>query len=297
MPEGDVVRRTAAQLGRALAGRVLTRAELRWGDLGGVPLAGRTVTEVATYGKHLLIRLARQDRTPDVTVHAHLRMDGRWFIEATDPGRRFTDHRIRAVLGNSEWTAIGQLLGELDVLPTADECVLLGRLGPDIMADDFPDAGLRAALDNLARAPQRAIGAALLDQTVVAGIGTIFMSESLFRRRVSPWRAGGEVDAAPVLQTARDLLLRSAGATSAKGADRRYVHGRAGRPCYRCGTAIRVAPIGDPPFDRPAFHCPTCQPAPTRPAPTQPAPTQPAPTRPRSTESRSTATSRPGAHA
>lgn len=271
MPEGDVVRRTAERLGQALAGRVLTRAELRWGDLGGVRLTGRTVTDVGAYGKHLLIRLApRDDDVAAVTVHSHLRMDGRWFIEATDLRRRFTDHRIRAILGNDEWTAIGHLLGELDVLPTSDEPRLLSRLGPDIMADDFATTGLPLALENLARAPRRPIGAALLDQTVVAGIGTIFMSESLFRRRMWPWRASGDVDAAAVLHTARELLLRSAGAqreVAAGSAAPRYVHGRAGQRCQRCGSTIRVAPVGDPPFDRPAFHCPTCQRPPDAPAP------------------------------
>jgi endonuclease-8 len=269
VPEGDVVRRTAARLGRALAGRALTRAELRWGDLGGLPLAGRTVTEVTAFGKHLLIRLAAEERVPAVTVHSHLRMDGRWFIEAADPRRRFTDHRIRAILGNTEWTAIGHLLGELDVLPTPDEPRLLGRLGPDIMAEDFDSVGLPVALDNLARAPGRLIGAALLDQTVVAGIGTIFMSEALFRRRTSPWRTSGDSAAAAVLGTARDLLLRSAsaGGDGTEPAFRRYVHGRSGQRCIRCGAIIRVAPIGDPPFDRPAFHCPRCQQPAPEPAP------------------------------
>lgn len=264
MPEGDVVRRTASRLHEALAGRALIRAELRWGDLGGVDLTGRAVTEVVAYGKHLLARLAPADRAPALTVHSHLRMDGCWFIETADLRRRFTDHRIRAILGNTQWTAVGHLLGELDVLPTADEDRLLGRLGPDIMADDFETAGFAAALGNLARAPDRTIGAALLDQGVVAGIGTIFMSESLFRRRISPWQASGDVDGAAVLHTARDLLLRSARLddptdTRSDASVRRYVHGRAGKPCHRCGATIRVAPVGDAPFERPAFHCPVCQ--------------------------------------
>jgi endonuclease-8 len=264
MPEGDVVRRTAARLAAALAGSPLIRAELRWGDLGDVRLAGRTVTDVAAYGKHLLIRLAPQGRSAGLTVHSHLKMDGRWFVEAADPRRRFTDHRIRAILGTAEWTAIGHLLGALDVLPTTDESRLLGRLGPDIMADDFEAAGLPIALDNLARMPNRPIGAALLDQTVVAGVGTIFMSESLFRRRLSPWRPSGEVDAAAALRTARELLLNSARADPAAGGSgyQRYVHGRSGQRCRRCGATIRVAPVGVPPFDRPAFHCPRCQPSP-----------------------------------
>lgn len=261
MPEGDVVRRTASRLHEALAGRVLTRAELRWGNLGGIDLAGRTVTEVAAYGKHLLTRLAAHGQAPALTVHSHLKMDGRWWVEATDPRRRFTDHRIRAILGNTRWTAIGHLLGALDVLATAGEPRLLGRLGPDVMADDFETAGLAVAQGNLAAAPRRPIGAALLDQTVAAGIGTIFMSESLFRQRVSPWRDSGDVDGASVLRTARELLLRSAAATGdlAGPLHRRYVHGRSSKPCYRCGATIRVAPVGEPPFERPAFHCPVCQ--------------------------------------
>lgn len=265
VPEGDVVRRTAVRLDDALAGRVLTRAELRWGTLGDVRLTGRTVTEVAAYGKHLLTRLAARDGLSALTVHSHLRMDGRWFVNPTRAGERFGDHRIRAILANDEWTAVGHLLGELDVLPTAEEgSRLLARLGPDIMADDFETQGLPLALDALARAPERPIGVALLDQTVVAGIGTIFMAESLFRRRVWPWRATGDVDAVAVLRSARELLLKSAQEPLEAGdyRGRRYVHGQAGRRCYRCGATIQVASIGDPPFDRPAFFCPVCQAAP-----------------------------------
>lgn len=244
---------------------MLTRAELRWGALGDVRLTGRTVAEVTAYGKHLLTRLAAEDRRPALTVHSHLKMDGRWFVKPTVAGERFGDHRIRAILGNGEWTAVGHLLGELHVLPTAEEGArVLARLGPDIMNDDFEPEGLARALDALAAVPERPIGAALLDQTVVAGIGTIFMAESLFVRRIWPWQATVEVDGEALLRTARDLLLKSvqtAPPTSDYG-HRSHVHGRARLPCVRCGTPIRVAQIGDPPFDRPAFYCPTCQPAP-----------------------------------
>ena len=58
MPEGDALRRTANRLHAALAGRRLIRTELRWPDLGGIDLSGRTMTEVEAYGKHLLLRLA-----------------------------------------------------------------------------------------------------------------------------------------------------------------------------------------------------------------------------------------------
>lgn len=279
MPEGDVVRRTAARLHQALAGRPLALAELRWADLGGIDLTGRTVTEVVAYGKHLLTRVAaapgpaERSRSPlptapagPLTLRSHLRMDGKWFIHPTGAVRRQTlaDHRIRAVLANAEWTAVGTLLGMLDLVPTGDEHNLLAHLGPDVMADDFPSVGLAAALHNLAANPQRHIGAALLDQTNVAGIGTIYMAESLFRQRISPWAAAGDVDAAAVLRSARELLLRSAQLGYARadresvGGIRLYVHGRAGKRCFRCGATIRVAPVGASPRDRPAFYCPGC---------------------------------------
>ncbi len=78
MPEGDILRRTAARLDQALAGRVVRRAELRWPDAGGVELAGRTVLGTRPYGKHLLTRF-----DDGRTLHTHLRMDGSWRVGRT----------------------------------------------------------------------------------------------------------------------------------------------------------------------------------------------------------------------
>ena len=78
MPEGDVLRLTAARLDAALRGAALVRAELRWGGLGDVDLTGREVAEVVAYGKNLLVRT-----TDGWTVHSHLRMEGRWYVART----------------------------------------------------------------------------------------------------------------------------------------------------------------------------------------------------------------------
>ncbi len=282
MPEGDAVLRTARRLHLALAGRPLVRTELRWPDLGEADLAGREVIEVVSYGKQILTRIAaaepagRIPRIPTVppeplTVRSHLRMEGRWYVHARDaepwpPRNRVS---VRAVLGGAVWTAVGTWLGMLDLVPTAAESTLIGHLGPDIMADDFDPGVAGEAAKRLAVDPQRQVGAALLDQTTVAGIGTIYMAEALFAQRVSPWTLIGEVDVTALLATARRQLLR--GVTQASpittGNPRRgldtWVHGRSGRPCQRCGTVVRVAPIGPPLEERPAFYCPTCQPGPT----------------------------------
>ncbi len=282
MPEGDTVFRTARRLDQALAGRPLVRSDLRWPTLGEADLAGRVVSEVVPYGKQILTRFAAADPSsptprfptvPDVplTLRSHLRMEGGWYVHARDaePWPSHTRGSVRAVLGGLEWTAVGTWLGLLDLLPTADEHTLIGHLGPDIMADDFDPAGQQEAARRLTVDPQRHVGAALLDQTTVAGIGTMYMAEALFVQKVSPWTPIGDVDVTALLATARRLLLRGAtqAVQSTTGNPRRgmehWVHGRSGRPCQRCGTSIRVAMIGPSLKERTAFYCPTCQPGPT----------------------------------
>lgn len=277
MPEGDTVLRTARRLHQALAGRPLVRVELRWPTLGDADLAGRTVAEVTAYGKHILTRLGAADHTrlprlPTVpaeplTLRSHLRMEGRWYVHARDaePWPSAGRAGVRAVLGGTEWTAVGTWLGLLDLVPTTAEHDLIGHLGPDIMSEGFDpeSAAARVVVE-----PTRPVGAALLDQTTVAGVGTMYMAEALFVQRISPWAPVGEVDVPALLATARRQLLRGAtqAVPSTTGNPRRgmrtYVHGRSGRPCQRCGTIVRVAEIGPPDKKRPAFYCPTCQPGP-----------------------------------
>jgi endonuclease-8 len=275
MPEGDTVFRTCARLHEALAGRVLLAAELRWPGLSTARLAGMTVREVVPRGKHILLRLEE-----GWTLHSHLKMEGQWRIERTegqgsvpeerrpelakgDASRRALQNpRIRAVLVTGQWTAVGLRLGQLDLVRTNEEHTLVGHLGPDILDDDF-DLGLAVA--NLA-ASDTTVGAALLDQRNLAGIGTMWACESLFLQRLDPWSQGvGEARLAALVDRAR-LLMRAGlpnAVPSSTGSTRQgentWVHGRSGRPCRRCGSTVRVAPIGPPTRERVMFYCPTCQ--------------------------------------
>ena len=264
MPEGDVLRRTATRLDQALAGRVLVRAELRWPSAAAVDLVGRTVVGTAPYGKHLLTRF-----DDGRTLHTHLRMEGSWRIERTgSPGARAGGAFVRAVLGGDTWTAVGDRLGMLHVVATRDEHTLIGHLGPDILAANFPDTGTVEALRRWGRRGAAPVCDVLLDQEVVAGIGTIWMAESLFARRLWPWTPADRVDATEVLASARDLMGRSAvafagprglaGLRAERGAAHE-VHGRLRQPCRRCGTPIAVGTARKPPQERPVFYCPTCQ--------------------------------------
>lgn len=261
MPEGDTVWRTAHRLSQALAGEPLILADLRWPTLAGASLSGDTTLEVVSRGKHVLHRLSS-----GLTLHSHLRMEGQWRIEATEAltGRRLAQPDVRAALGTLRWTALGLRLGMLDLLPTARERDLLGHLGPDLLGPDW-DATVAVANVAGANAP---IGAALLDQTNLAGIGTLWAAEVLFLERINPWRSTDELDhdrieavvgrAHSMMDAARHHATQAPTGVRRKG-ETTFVHGRSGRPCRRCGTTLRVAQIGPPLRQRAMFYCPVCQ--------------------------------------
>lgn len=260
MPEGDAVLRAAQRLHRALAGRPLAAAELRWGALIDVDLTGRHTLEVVSRGKHLLHRLEG-----GTTVHSHLRMDGRWRVQPTPQVRRnaLRSPELRAVLTTTQQTSLGWQLGILDVVDTAAEDSLIGHLGPDVLGSDWDE---QVAFANLRADPEAAVGTGLLDQRNLAGLGTIYTSEPLFMERVLPWRPIGDLDDATLLRVVR-RAYRVLHAGAARGrpmttGDPRepvYVFGRSGRPCRRCGETVRIARIGAAPQDRVLCYCPRCQ--------------------------------------
>jgi len=257
VPEGDAVWLTARRLHEALAGRVLTRCDVRVPRFATADLTGQRVTEATSRGKHLLIRTGA-----GVTVHTHLRMDGSWRVRPAServPG----NHRIRLILANDTWQAIGYLLGIVEILPTAAEPGTVGHLGPDLLGPDWDPA---EAERRLRADPSRPVGEALLDQRNLAGIGNIFATEMLFLRGLSPWRPVGEVaDLRALVELGHRLLEanKERAGIITTGVVRRgeetWAYGRAGRPCRRCGTTIRRAEQGDAGEERVRFWCPHCQ--------------------------------------
>jgi endonuclease VIII len=257
MPEGDAVWYTARRLHEALAGRPLTRSDFRVPRLATADLTGDVVTETVSRGKHLLTRTSG-----GLTVHTHLRMDGSWRIRPAAE-RMAESHRIRLVLANEEWQAIGYQLGVVELLRTSHEDQVTGHLGPDLLGPDWDCA---EAVRRLAAEPGRPIGEALLDQRNLAGIGNIFATEMLFLRGLSPWRPVGEVaDLRALVELGHRLLhankerfgIITTGV--ARRGEEHWVYGRAGRPCRRCGTTIGRAEQGGPGEERARFWCPACQ--------------------------------------
>jgi len=274
MPEGDALFRTARTLDRALAGRTVTRFETVLPALARVhedtPVTGRTVESVASAGKHLLLRLSG-----GLVLRSHLRMNGSWHLYR--PGERWRRPRaaMRVVFGTPEFEAVGfdvpvaEFLTERDLVRQRD----LRALGPDLLAPSF-DAD--QAIARIRERGEEPIESVLLGQRVVAGIGNIFKSETLFVCRIHPLAPASSLSddrLRELLSAARRLLQANVRADSgpgivtyrslrpttgpAKFSDGHWVYGRAGRPCRTCGTPIVRAKTG--PHTRTTYWCPQCQ--------------------------------------
>jgi endonuclease VIII len=244
VPEGDTLHRAAKRL-QALVGQRVTaesphpRAQA---ERVAERIDGRVLESAVAHGKNLVLRFEG-----NVVVRSHLRMSGRWTVRprgerrAGRPWLVLRGERAEAVLWN----------GPVLELHTR----ALERLGPDIL--ERPPR-LDAMLERLRRSDAtRWLGEALLDQTIVAGIGNMWLAESLWEARLSPWRRLSDVtedERRRALETAARLMRASVD----RGRDGpKQVYRHAGRPCPRCRTAIRAWGQGDD--NRTTYWCPTCQ--------------------------------------
>lgn len=267
LPEVETTRRGLVPhvVGRRIRDVVVREARLRW----PVPrdlrrrLRGEEVLAIRRRGKyllfdcrkgHLLVHLGMSGRlslvasgtAPRPHDHVDLRLEGERALRLTDP------RRFGAVL----W-----------LLPPAEDHALLRHLGLEPLEAEFTGAALHA----LARGRRVAVKQFLMNSRIVTGIGNIYASEALWEARVQPEREAQslsprrwELVAAGVRGTLERAL--AAGGTTLRdfaGADGSpghfqhefAVYGRAGKPCKRCGTKIRVSRQGQ----RSTFHCPRCQ--------------------------------------
>lgn len=296
MPEGDSVHHAARRIHEALAGRELDRAELRVPRFAAVDLRGRTVERAWARGKHLFVAVGPDSAGRDpVTLHLHLKMEGRIHVHRPGERWRFPAHTARLVLAAGGRGAtgveaagvevVGTELGFLRALSPAEADRAVEHLGPDLLGADWdPDRDPAEAARRLASRPRRTIGEALLDQRNLAGIGTIYRAETCFLRGVDPRTPVEEVPDLPavvdlahrLLVANRDRPVRVTTGDTRRGR-RLWVYGRDGRPCLRCGSLVETFRLGagagaadpDEPadsLDRVAFRCPRCQPGRAAPA-------------------------------
>ena len=260
VPEGDTVWRSCRRLHEVLAGRTLTRGELRVPALATTDLTRVAVREVVSRGKHQLFRLGN-----DHTLHTHFRMDGTWRIYPV--GRRWSggpEFQIRAVLATTEHSCVGYRLPVVELLPTADEHEVVGHLGPDLLG---PDWDLEEAVRRVSADADRTIGEALLDQRNLAGIGTFYRAELLFLQGVHPRTPVSAVgNLHRVIARGRQLLhanrwrVEQSTTGDLRADQRAYVFERPGQPCRRCGTPVRTEEFGPLGQERRSYWCPRCQP-------------------------------------
>jgi endonuclease VIII len=258
MPEGDTLFRTAAGLRPHLVGRAVTAARVPPGGPQVGRIVGATIDAVEAQGKNLLISFDNGLR-----LRTHLRMHGSW--HRYRPGERWRrpPNRARLVIEVPGAVAVcfDAPVVELFEARAAAIHPTLARLGPDLLDPAFGEDDA-AEIRRRLRDPVRAdlpISAALLDQRVLAGIGNIWRNETLFAERVDPLARVGDLDDATLdrlVATARRLLRASV--ADGAGRPRMAVYRRVGRPCPRCGTTIRSAPLATA-IPRTTYWCPRCQ--------------------------------------
>ena len=276
LPEVETVRQGLADV---LEGRRLHRVQAMRPDLRfPLPenfegrLSGRQVEKLARRGKYLLIHL--QER---LTLIAHLGMSGRFRIFNTSPPPlERHDHVVfEAEGGISVRFNDPRRFGFMDLADTDTLAghKMLKNMGPEPLANDFNGPVLAAAL----KGRKSPIKAALLDQSVIAGMGNIYVSEALFRAGLSPKRKSGTVQggrAENLARAIRDVLNEAIAAGGSSLRDHRQpsgelgyfqhsfaVYGGTGQPCPGCtcdltrtGGIRRITQSG-----RSTFYCATKQ--------------------------------------
>jgi endonuclease-8 len=243
VPEGDTLHR-AANLLQPLVGSCVSASSPHpraQAERVAEQVDGRILESVVAVGKNLVLRFSG-----GVVVRSHLRMSGRWTL------RPAGERRV-----GRPWLVLraGDVEGVLWNGPVLElHTRALARLGPDIL--ERPPR-IDAMLGRLRGAdPTRPLGEALVDQTLVAGIGNMWIAETLWAVELSPWRRLGSVSDAErrgALEAAASLMRASV--DGARVPPR--VYRLAGRPCPRCSTTIRTWGLGD--ANRTAYWCPTCQ--------------------------------------
>jgi formamidopyrimidine-DNA glycosylase len=292
LPEVEVVRRGLEQW---VAGRTVAAVEVRHpravrrhlegADHFVAALTGRMLTAAHRRGKYLWLPLAEPDGAPSGSaLVAHLGMSGQLLVEKpsqpdethlrarftfTDGGRelRFVDQRTFGGLAVEELPPGGAADGaDAEDIPSR-----LAHIAIDPLDGTFDEAAFSAAL----RRRRTEVKRALLDQTLIGGVGNIYADEALWRARLHGARPTDKLtrgQVAALLDGVRDVLgeALAQGGTSfdslyvdvngQSGYFSRFlaVYGQADRPCPRCGTPIRRESF----MNRSSFSCPQCQPSP-----------------------------------
>ncbi|WP_447896119.1 endonuclease VIII [Vreelandella sp. GE22] len=272
MPEGPEIRRAADRIEKQIGGRVVEEAWFAFDELQAQAdsLVDVRVDAVETRGKAMLIRFANGR-----VLYSHNQLYGVWKLHAAhQPPQTKRSLRVRLIAEGraaSLYSASSIALLEQDRL---DEHPFLARLGPDLLSQNVSATGVVERLD-ATRFYRRSLGALLLDQSLVAGLGNYLRSEILFFAGLNPKTRPADLSA-DARKTLAQIIIdttwqayRQAGVTNrdawieqakAAGETRRQwrfsVFERAGLSCHRCSEVIERQMVGS----RRLYWCPHCQP-------------------------------------
>lgn len=292
MPEGPEVRRFADALNTALSGKSIvsltarTRGAKAWLSEHPGVLTDRRIEQVRSCGKHLIGWIEG-----GYYFHSHLMMWGRWLVEGEQPREVDRRERARIVVPGATAILYSAPIFEVGVGDPFTLVQNLRTLGPDILP--YAENGLDLlTFSSRLQTPEnsdRTIGAALLDQQIVAGIGNYLRAEILFDCRIDPWRRVADLttdDLERLSNSIPQLAWRAyltGGVTVSDevrsrfktdpslvyqpGSEygmRHYVFRRTNLPCLLCSTTIRqlrqvTRTDEEGEKTRIIYFCPTCQ--------------------------------------
>lgn len=266
LPEVETTRRGIEPYltGRRVASVTVREPRLRWPVPPSLPrtVRNQAIRAVRRRAKYLLLDLERG------TLIMHLGMSGNLRVVPGDHPLKTHDH-LDLVLddGNRLRFNDPRRFGSVHWAERAETHPLLSRLGPEPLSEVFDGDWLRSKL----RGRRSPIKIALMDASVVVGVGNIYASEALFRAGIHPLRAAGRISAKRLQRLAESVKHVLAEAIEAGGTTLRDfyggdgkpgyfqfrldVYGRAGEPCRHCGMALAHKVIGQ----RASFYCPRCQ--------------------------------------
>lgn len=260
MPEGDTIHRAATRLKSVLDGQTIQTAQSPWLGALAKSLEGRTIQAIQARGKHLLFMMDDQR-----AIHSHMGMTGSWHIYRPGETWQKPAHRAAISLNCPQVCVVCFTPKLLEILTEAAlrRHDYLNRLGPDLLAGKTDD---RDVISRFRQANGVPIGQAVMNQTIVSGIGNVYKSEVLFNLRhhpLTPVRDLQDQQILEIVSIATEMMQRNLDGrprTTRFTLDggRYYVYGRGGKPCYKCGTAITVIRQGD--AGRTTYFCPQCQP-------------------------------------
>jgi endonuclease-8 len=259
MPEGHLLHRLARDHAELVGEVVQVSSPQGRFAAGAAALDGRRIQAVEAYGKHLHHRF---DGEGHLGLHTHLGMQGKWVRLAPDRPPR-PQVRVRLATDDVAWDLIAPSTCEL--LDQAAWVTLKASLGPDPLGVIPEEERAWKAVSSYAGP----VGAALLDQSVIAGVGNVLRAESLFRAGVHPARPATSLDRAEFdrMWTALVDLMRqsvddnrivsvdlpAAARATVPEADARMVYKQA--TCRACGTPVESWTVEG----RTAYACPSCQ--------------------------------------